>query len=133
EIEAAKERRAALPDPATGRAMLDQARSRHENARSALQSASAALASHDQALAVARERVATQRADIRGWQARAGDAARRLSEMGRRHEEIEEERAIVAAKPAGLMREIEAGEEVRERLGRELAEAEAAVAKVSAE
>ncbi len=133
EIAAAEQKRMALPDPATGRAMLEEARSRHENARALLQSATAALAAHDQALAVARERVATQRADIKGWQARAGDAARRLSEMGRRQEEIEEEHAIMSAKPAGLMREIEAGQDVRDRLARELAEAEAAVATASAD
>jgi chromosome segregation protein len=51
--------------------------------------------------------------------------------MGRRFEEIEEERAIVAAKPASLMREIEAGDEIRARVAAELAEAEAAVAKAT--
>ena len=127
EIETAREKRGALPDPAAGRAMLAEAQTRQEAARTAMQAAAAALAAHDQALAVARERVATQRADIRGWQARAGDAARRLSDMGRRQEEIAEERAVIAAKPPALLREIEAGEEVRERLARELAEAEARV------
>ncbi|MEO6153618.1 MAG: chromosome segregation protein SMC, partial [Croceibacterium sp.] len=47
-----------------------------------------------------------------------------------RLEEIAEERAVVAAKPAALMREIEGGEAVRQRLTGELAEAEAAVAAV---
>src|SRR5690606_19126521 len=121
------------PDPETGRASLAAAQARHEAARTALQAAAAGLAAHDQALAVARERVAAQRADIRGWEARAGDAATRLSGMERRFEEIAEERAVVAARPAALMREIEGGEAVRERLGKELAEAEAAVAAVSEE
>ena len=65
------------------------------------------------------------------WQARAGDAASRQAEMGRRFEEIEGEIAVVSAKPAGLMHEIEAGDEVRERLGAELAAAEAAVAQMA--
>ena len=124
----AQDRLAALPDPATGRATLDAARARHETARTALQAATAQQAAHDQALAVARERTATQRADIRGWQARAGDAARRLSDTARRLDEISEERAVIAAKPASLMQEIEQGESVRERLLRELAEAESAAA-----
>ena len=128
---AAKAARDALPDPETGRAALAAAQARHEAARTAHQAAAAALAAHDQTLAVARERVATQRADMKHWEARAGDAAKRLSEMERRFEDIAEERAVVAARPAALMREIESGEAVRERLGTELAAAEAAVAAVA--
>ena len=76
---------------------------------------------------MARERTAAQAADIRGWQARAGDAAKRLADMDRRFADIEGEHAVLAAKPPSLIREIEDGEAVRERLGRELAEAEAAL------
>jgi chromosome segregation protein len=68
---------------------------------------------------------------FKAWQARAGDAAGRLAEMARRLEEIEEERAVVAAKPAALMREIEAGDAVRARVAAELAAAEEAVATAS--
>lgn len=125
---AALARRDALPDPASGRAQLAAAQARHDAARTALQAATGALAAHDQALAVARERISAQRADMRGWQARSGDAARRLAETGRRFEEIAGERAVVAAKPAALLREIEDGEAVRDRLARDLAAAEAAVA-----
>ena len=124
---AAEERRAALPDPAMGRAQLAAAQARHDAARHALQAATAALAAHDQAIAVARERTNAQRADIKSWQARAGDAASRLAQMTRRFEEIEEERAVIAAKPAGLMREIEDGDGVRSRLAAELAAAETRV------
>ncbi len=127
ERQGAEERRAALPDPATGRAQLAAAQARHDAARSGLQAATAGLAAHDQAIAVARERTNVQRADIRSWQARAGDAASRLAQMTRRFEEIEEERSVVAAKPAGLMREIEDGEAVRTRLAAELAAAETRV------
>jgi chromosome segregation protein len=128
EFAAAEERRAVLPDPNAGRASLAAARAKHDNARQAMQAATAALAAHDQALAVARERASAQRGDIKGWQARAGDATSRLAEMARRLEEIEEERAIFAAKPASLMREIEQGDAVRHRIAAELAEAETAVA-----
>ena len=129
---AAQERRGALPDPEAGRAALAAARARNDAARQAMQAAAAALAAHDQALAVSRERITAQRADMAGWQARANDAANRLAEMGRRFEEIEEERAVVAAKPESLMREIEQGDAVRERIGAELARAEAAVAEAGA-
>lgn len=127
ESAAAQTKRAALPSPEAGRATLAAAQARHEAARQTLQAATASLAAQDQSLAVSRERTAVQRSDIKGWQARAGDAARRLAEMGRRFEEIDEERAVVAAKPTSLMREIEAGDEVRNRLAAELARAEAAV------
>jgi len=131
ELAAAQQRRSALPDPETGRAALAAAQAQNEAARGSLQAAMAALAAHDQALAVARERVSAQRADMRNWEARSGEAARRLSDMERRFEEIAEERAVIAAKPAALMREIEGGEAVRQRLGQELATAEAAVAEAS--
>lgn len=128
ELAGARERKAALPDPATGRATLEAAQARNEAARSAQQAAMADLAAHDQALAVARERTAAQRSDIAGWQARSSEAARRLAGMAQRFEEIEQEQAVVAAKPAALMREIEQGDTVRARLAAELAEAETAVA-----
>jgi len=51
--------------------------------------------------------------------------------MAARLEEIEAERAIFAAKPASLMREIEGGEALRERLAAELAQAEAALAQAT--
>jgi chromosome segregation protein len=133
EVEAAKAKRASLPPPEAGRASLAAAQVRHEAARTGHQAAAAALAAHDQALAVSRERVATQRADIKGWEARSGDAARRLSEMERRFEEIAEERSVIAAKPAALMREIEGGQAVRERLATELAKVEATVTIVTEE
>ena len=128
DLEGAEAARAALPDPDAGRSALEAAKAKHDAARQAMQAAAAALAAHDQALAVTRERTAAQRAEIKGWSSRAGEAASRLSEMARRLEEIEEERAIVAAKPASLIQEIEQGEAVRLRLGAELAQAEASVA-----
>lgn len=133
ERDAAMARRAGLPDPASGRAQLAAAQARHDAARQELQSATAGLAAHDQAIAVARERTNALRGDIKGWQARAGDAASRLAGMDRRFAEVAEERAVVAAKPAGLMREIEAGDSVRARLTAELAAAEAKVAEVNEE
>ena len=125
--------RDALPDPEAGRAALEAARAKNEASRATLQARAAELASHDQSLAVARERAAAQRSDMANWQARSGDAARRLSEMEIRAEEIEQDRAVTAAKPEGLMREIEQGDQVRERLARELVAAEAAVSAAQAE
>ncbi len=127
----AEARRTALPDPEAGRAALEVTKAQSAAARQAHQGATAALAAHDQALAVARERTAAQASDIRGWQARAGDAANRLAQMAGRLEEIEAERAVVAARPAALMDQIEQAEAVRERLAGELALAETAVAQAT--
>ena len=132
DLVAAQTRRDALPPPDAGRATLDAARARNEAARSALQAATGELAAHDQGLAVTRERTAAQRSDIASWQTRSGEAARRLSDMSRRFEEIEQERSVVAAKPEGFVREIERGDAVRARLTAELAEAEGAVATAQA-
>ncbi|WP_375290944.1 chromosome segregation SMC family protein [Qipengyuania sp.] len=126
DLASSQEKRTTLPDPAAGRAALEAARGRNEKAKGALQAAMAELAGHDQALAVARERAAAQRADVAGWQARSGDAAKRLADTARRLEEIEEERAIIAAKPEGLLREIEQGDKVRARIAQELEAAEKA-------
>ncbi|WP_057883009.1 chromosome segregation SMC family protein [Tsuneonella troitsensis] len=132
DLVAAQERRDALPPPDAGRATLDAARARNEAARSAVQAATGELAAHDQGLAVTSERTAAQRSDIASWQARSGEAARRLSDMSRRFEEIEQERSVVAAKPEGLVREIERGDAVRARLTAELSEAEGTVATAQA-
>ena len=128
ELESAEQRRSALPSPDSGRARLDASQASHEAARSAVQSAAAVLAAHEQALAVGRERHAAQRSEVANWEARSGEATQRLADTARRLEEIGQERAVVAAKPAGLMAEIEQGDVLRARLGEELAAAERAVA-----
>ncbi len=132
ELATAKEARTALPSPDAGRAALEAAQAKHETARLAVQATLAELASHDQALAVTRERQAAQQADHASWQARSGEATQRVAEAARRLEEIEEERAVVAAKPASLMAEIEQGDTLRTRLGEELAAAEEVVAECQA-
>ena len=128
EVAAAEVRRAELPDPAGARGAVEAARGRNDAARSAHQAASAALAALEQGLAVGRERLAALKRDIRNWQSRSGDAARRLADMAARTEELAQDHAVIAAKPEGLDREIEQGEGIRNRLGRELTEAEAAMA-----
>ena len=133
ELSAAEERRAALPDPAIGRAALETARAHNSTARIALQTASAALAATEQAIAVGRERLGALKNDIRNWQMRAGDAARRLAEMSGRSEELAGERAVHAAKPPALSAEIAAGQSLRDRLIADLAAAEAAQAQAEAE
>ncbi|NML92601.1 chromosome segregation protein SMC [Novosphingobium olei] len=128
ELALAEAKRASLPDPEAGRAAVDLARTRNEAARIALQSATAASAALEQALAVARERLGVVRVDIRNWQSRAGDAAKRLADMTGRAEELAQDRLVFAAKPAGLVAEIEQGEAIRSRIASDLAAAEATLA-----
>jgi len=123
--------RAALPDAAEGRAALAAARTAHEAARSAHQHALAARAAHEQALGQTRERAAALAADIRGWQARAGDAARRLADMDKHLAELAEERAAIADRPAALAGERDAAEAQATALALERATAEAALAQAT--
>jgi chromosome segregation protein len=116
EVTQAQARHAALPDPAQGRAAVETARQAHQAARAALQQAMAAHAALEQGLAVGRERLGGMKADMRNWQARAGDAAKRLAQMATRAEELAQERAVSAAKPAGLIAEIEQGEAIARAL-----------------
>ena len=127
EVAAAEAHKAELPDPAGARGAVEAARARNDAARGAHQAANAALATLEQGLAVGRERLAALRGDIRNWQSRSGDAARRLADMAARADELAQDRAVIAAKPEGLEREIEQGEGIRDRLVRELGEAEAAL------
>ncbi|KPP86213.1 chromosome segregation protein SMC [Erythrobacter sp. HL-111] len=127
ELETGRAKRAGLPAPDAGRAALEAARARNEAARAAVQATLAELAAHDQSLAVARERLAAQKSDHASWQTRSTDAARRMAEAAGRLEEIEQERAVHAARPAALIAEIEQGEMLRERLAKGLAEAEQAM------
>ncbi|WP_206239052.1 chromosome segregation protein SMC [Novosphingobium terrae] len=133
EHQTALDARAALPAPDAGRAELAEAQARHQAARNAHQHATAALSAQDQMLAVARERVIAQAADMASWQARAGDAAKRLAEMGRRFAEIEEERAVVAAEPPALQKRIAEAEDIRNRIAAELAQAESELTAATAE
>ncbi len=132
DVAAAKAQLSALPEPDAGRASLEAAQAKHEAARSAVQAAMAQLAAHDQGLAVTRERAAAQQADHANWQARSGEAVRRRAEAGSRLEEIEQERKVVAEKPASLIEEIEQGDALRQRLGEELAKADADLAECQA-
>lgn len=129
----AEARRAALPDPAAGRSTVEAERQKNDRSRAAYQAAMAAVAAHGQAQAVGKERLGALRGDIRGWQARAGDAARRLAAMAGQAEDLAEERAIVAAKPPALARDLEEAETLRLRYAAALAEAETTLARSETE
>ncbi len=106
--------RATLPDREETNTVLQSARREHDDARLALQSSAAALSARDQALAGLRERAASKQADMRGWQARSGDAARRLAEIERTTAEIGGQRAQLSLEPGTLRRQIAERSEARD-------------------
>ncbi|MET0251840.1 MAG: chromosome segregation protein, partial [Novosphingobium sp.] len=126
ELSAAEQRRDALPDPALGRERLSQTRVAHDAARRGLQAALAAVSGLEQALAGRREQRAVLRGDLRNWEARGGDAERRSAAVVLQREELTGERAILAARPEGLRRDLDESATLGERLEQERAAAEAA-------
>ena len=117
--------RAALPDGATTRSAVVGLQAEAETRRRDASNARTERASVDRAIAADRERLAAAEAEQRGWKARAGEAAKRIADMGKREAQIAEEAAATEARPALLAREIERGEAAHSAL-RAAAEAAAA-------
>ncbi|SFR96102.1 chromosome segregation SMC family protein [Sphingomonas jatrophae] len=96
------EARAALPDGSEAQAAVARLRGEGAAAAAALAAARAEAAAIGTRIATTRERQEAARAEARGWRARAGDAAKRVAEMGRRQAEAEAETASLADRPAAL-------------------------------
>ncbi|MDR6833773.1 MULTISPECIES: chromosome segregation protein SMC [unclassified Sphingopyxis] len=92
----------ALPDDSIARAALDAEEQVAERARSDANSARDALTAHERALAGLSERQAVVSAEIKSWKARAGEAARRVTEMDKRADTLAAEAAKLADVPAKL-------------------------------
>jgi chromosome segregation protein len=84
------------------------------------------LSALDQRLAQTRERRAVAMAEIRGWQDRAGEAERRISEMNKRAAEISAEQAAMSGRPDILAREIASLQSDKDQLGEKLAQLQVA-------
>ncbi len=93
---------AALPDERLARAALDAEEAATERARADANAARDALAAHERTLASLSERQAVVSAEIKSWKARAGEAARRVTEMDKRAEALAAEAAKLADAPAKL-------------------------------
>ncbi len=116
---------AALPDEALARAALDAEEQAADRARAAAQSARDALAAHDRTLAALSERQAVVSAEIKSWKARAGEAARRVTEMDKRADALAAEAATLADAPARLAEQRAAAEAEQASLREKVAAAEA--------
>ena len=93
---------AALPDDSLARAALEGEESATDRARGDANGARDALTDRERALAGLSERHAVVGAEIKSWKARAGEAARRVTDMDKRAE---------AAKLAGLPERLAADSE----------------------
>ncbi|MDZ3830557.1 MAG: chromosome segregation protein SMC [Sphingopyxis sp.] len=114
----------ALPDDSIARAALDAEETAADRARSDAGSAREALAAHDRRLAALSERQAVVSAEIKSWKARAGEAARRVTEMDKRADALAAEAAKLADIPDRLARERAAAETRQAELRDKVAAAE---------
>ncbi len=105
---------AALPDGQVVAERLASAEAEAEAARLALAQAREGLTMLDRAIAREREAQVESEAEMRGWKARAGEAARRIAGMAAREAEITAERDSIAARPEAIARQIELSERERE-------------------
>ena len=127
-LEAVRTARGDLADPANARSALEAKRTANAAARERVQNAAANLAALEQALAVGRERTTALMRDHANWEARSSEATHRLSDMGKRFEEITAERAIAAARPAGIEAQLAEGSERHAELTDDLRTAERTLA-----
>ena len=98
---------AALPDGAMAAGVTARLRGETEAARAHVALARADRTTQERALADARERRASGKAEAQGWRTRAGEAARRIADMGKRADALERELAQLAERSTALSREIE--------------------------
>ncbi|MBO9695484.1 MAG: chromosome segregation protein SMC [Sphingopyxis sp.] len=116
---------AALPDDSIARAALDAEEQATERARTGATAARDALAAHERTLASLSERQAVVSAEIRSWKARAGEAARRVTEMDKRAGTLADEAAKLADAPAKLAEQRVAAEAEQAALREKVVAAEA--------
>jgi chromosome segregation protein len=116
---------AALPDDSIARAALETGEAAAERARTDAGTAQGTLATHERALAGLNERQAVVSAEIKSWKARAGEAARRVTEMDKRAETLAAEATRLADLPARLAGQREAAEAQQTSLREKVAAAEA--------
>jgi len=115
---------AALPDDSIARAALDTEEAATERARTDAGEARDALAAHERTLAALSERQAVVSAEIKSWKARAGEAARRVTEMDKRAEALAAEAAKLADLPEKLATERSAAETQQVTLREQVSAAE---------
>lgn len=98
---------AALPAGGAAETEVAQCKQASEECRAAVARLQAEQAMTDRAIAADEERQRAAKAEVEGWRARAGDAARRMADMKRRAEALAAELETLAGRPEALAAEIE--------------------------
>lgn len=111
----------ALPDGVAAGAEVDRLRSEADAKRIALAEVEAKLTAHDRDIAAAKDRKMAAGHEHASWEARAGDAARRLDDLEKRSVAAEAEEKSLLDAPEQRDAEIVAVEQDVERLARDAA------------
>ncbi len=106
EVSRATAAQAALPDGSATRARVQALSGEADARRTAIATARAERAGLDRDVSAARERLAGMTAEAKGWRTRAGEAARRITEMDKRDADLAGEAAALAGRPEALSAEI---------------------------
>ena len=115
---------AALPDDRIARAALDAQEAAAERARADAATARDAQTAHERAFAALSERQAVVAAEIKSWKARAGEAARRITEMDKRADALAAEATKLADVPAKLAEQLAEAETQQASLREQVTAAE---------
>ncbi len=126
ELARAESGKAALPDGSATRGRVIALSAEADTRRAGSATARAARGATEQEIGQARERLAAAAAESRGWKSRAGEAARRATEMDQRAAALAEESTALAVRPAELDRAIADAEAASEATRAESAAAQAA-------
>lgn len=108
EYQLAKQKRAEGPDGSATAALVSTLASAADLARHTVADLRAQIATHEREVQGQRSRLVDAKANIKNWQARAGDAAKRIEEMTRRAKATEAEARVLAGAPARLDAQIAA-------------------------
>jgi chromosome segregation protein len=114
---------AALPDGTVTATRLRECEAAAQAARQSLAEDRDALAQLDRDVARLREAQIEAQAEVRGWKARAGEAARRIAGMNDRLAEIDRDQQALAGRPAALDQAIAAASDSVSAISARVAEA----------
>ena len=106
EVARAAAAQAALPDGSATRMRVQTLSGEADARRTAIATARAERAGLDRDVSAARERLAGMTAEAKGWRTRAGEAARRITDMDKRDADLAGEAAALAGRPEALSAEI---------------------------
>ncbi len=102
EHQAARQKRSEVPDGTGTTRLVGSLTQAAEAARRGVADLRAQIATHEREVAGQRTSLSTAKSSIKSWQARAGDAAKRIEEMTKRAKATEAEAMTLSGAPAAL-------------------------------